>query len=32
MDDIPDAIYEDMTLKDIRIVYRKECLRGTPSP
>ena len=23
-----DAIYEDMTLKDIRIVYRKECLRG----
>ena len=28
MDDIPDAIYEDMTLKDIRIVYRKECLRG----
>ncbi len=28
MDDVPDAIYEDMTLKDIRIVYRKECLRG----
>lgn len=28
MDDIPDEIYVDMALKDIRIVYRKECLRG----
>lgn len=28
MDDIPDEIYVDMELKDIRIVYRKECLRG----
>lgn len=28
MDDIPDAIYEKRNLRDIRIVYRKECLRG----
>lgn len=28
MDDIPDEIYVDMALKDIRIVYRKECMRG----
>ena len=28
MDDIPDEIYVEMALKDIRIVYRKECLRG----
>ena len=28
MDDIPDEIYADMALKDIRIVYRKECMRG----
>lgn len=28
MDDIPDAIYEDMALRDVRIVYRKECMRG----
>ncbi len=28
LDDIPDEIYNHMTLKDIRIVYRKECLRG----
>ena len=28
MDDIPDEIYVDMRLKDIRIVYRKECMRG----
>lgn len=28
MDDIPDEIYVDLALKDIRIVYRKECLRG----
>lgn len=28
MDDIPDAIYEKMELRDIRIVYRKECRRG----
>lgn len=28
MDDIPDEIYVGMTLRDIRIVYRKECLRG----
>lgn len=28
MDDIPDEIYVDMTLQDVRIVYRKECRRG----
>ena len=28
MDDIPDESYVDMRLKDIRIVYRKECMRG----
>ena len=28
MDDIPDEIYVDMELKDVRIVYRKECMRG----
>lgn len=28
MDDIPDDIYENMALRDIRIVYRKECRRG----
>ncbi|MBR5269548.1 MAG: hypothetical protein IKU21_03475 [Anaerotignum sp.] len=28
MDDIPDEIYVDMALKDVRIVYRKECMRG----
>lgn len=28
MDDLPDAIYDEMDLKDIRIVYRKECMRG----
>ena len=28
MDDLPDAIYDEMQLKDVRIVYRKECMRG----
>lgn len=28
MDDIPDEIYVNMALKDVRIVYRKECMRG----
>ncbi len=28
MDDIPDAIYDNMELADVRIVYRKECVRG----
>lgn len=28
MDEIPDEIYADMALRDIRIVYRKECRRG----
>lgn len=28
MDDIPDEIYEKMALRDVRIVYRKECMRG----
>lgn len=28
MDDVPDEIYVDLSLLDIRIVYRKECLRG----
>lgn len=28
MDDIPDEIYVGMALKDVRIVYRKECMRG----
>lgn len=28
MDDIPDEIYVALALRDIRIVYRKECLRG----
>lgn len=28
MDDVPDEIYDTMQIKDIRIVYRKECVRG----
>ena len=28
MDDIPDEIYVDRKLEDVRIVYRKECMRG----
>lgn len=28
MDDIPDEIYAEMALRDLCIVYRKECLRG----
>lgn len=28
LDDIPDEIYNHMTIKEISIVYRKECLRG----
>lgn len=28
MDDIPDEIYVDMALRDVRIVYRRECKRG----
>ncbi len=28
MDDVPDDIYDNMKPKDVRIVYRKECLRG----
>ena len=28
MDDIPDEIYVKMALKDVRIVYRRECMRG----
>ena len=28
LDDVPDEIYDGMTLKDIRVVYRKECHRG----
>ncbi len=28
MDDIPDDVYVDMALKDIRIVYRRECMRN----
>lgn len=28
MDDVPDEIYNEMDLKDVRIVYRKECMRG----
>lgn len=28
MDDVPDEIYDEMDVKDIRIVYRKECRRG----
>lgn len=28
MDDVPDEIYDGMTLKDVRMVYRKECMRG----
>ena len=28
LDDVPDEIYDGMTLKDIRVVYRKECRRG----
>ncbi len=27
MEDIPDTIYQNMTLHDIRVVYRKECKR-----
>lgn len=29
MDDVPDEIYEKMKITDIRVVYRKECYRGT---
>ncbi|KXL52019.1 acyl-ACP thioesterase [Anaerotignum neopropionicum] len=28
MDDVPDEIYDRMQLADVRIVYRKECVRG----
>ncbi|MDD4844729.1 MAG: thioesterase [Anaerotignum sp.] len=28
MDDVPDEIYDKMQLADVRIVYRKECMRG----
>lgn len=28
MDDVPDEIYDNMHLVDVRIVYRKECIRG----
>lgn len=28
MDDLPDEIYDKMQLVDVRIVYRKECVRG----
>lgn len=28
MDDVPDEIYDKMALADVRIVYRKECMRG----
>ena len=28
MDDVPDEIYDGMALKDVLIVYRKECMRG----
>jgi len=28
MDDVPDEIYDHMQLTDVRIVYRKECIRG----
>lgn len=28
MDDVPDEIYDDMKLKDVQVVYRKECVRG----
>ena len=28
IDDIPDEIYDNSQLNDIKIVYRKECLRG----
>lgn len=28
MDDVPDEIYDGMHLADVRIVYRKECVRG----
>ena len=27
MDDVPDEIYDGMSLADVRIVYRKECVR-----
>ena len=29
MDDVPDEIYDTMHMVDVRIVYRKECVRGT---
>ena len=28
IDDIPDDIYNTMTISDIRVVYRKECYKG----
>lgn len=28
LDDVPDEIYDYMTLRDIRMLYRKECRRG----
>ncbi len=28
MDDVPDKIYEEMEVFDIRVIYRKECRRG----
>ncbi len=28
MDDVPDEIYDRMQMVDVRIVYRKECVRG----
>jgi len=29
MDDVPDEIYDEMRLEDLKVVYRKECYRGT---
>lgn len=29
MDDVPDEIYDNMVLSDLKVVYRKECYRGT---
>ena len=28
MDDIPDSVYDDFTMDDLKVVYRKECYKG----
>lgn len=29
MDDVPDEIYDTMEMVDLKVIYRKECIKGT---